>query len=359
MTPTHKVAQEIQARVGLRANASSSPSVSEYLVGPALDEAISNGTPLQLFHPFASGDITEFTQTEAIFKYVLFAGLHLRRVQNESPVLICLPPGLSRAVHTRLCQMFFERFNVAGYTTIDRPLAQLYAANSLSGVVVDIGWETTDITPIYDGFIVHSARASNPIGVKHCTTYLANLLSTNQSVQTLLSTDPPPDLHSLAQQIWLSDLVKVPSDGETALAPDDDGITDIASILVAGREKAVIESGMKKRASAKASAAEQARAREIEALDLVTVNFGTGEHAVALTIGKERHRLCEPLFDPGLLAGLPGIEWSRDGGDQPLSLQDAVGYAVKETEVEQRQYVWSSLFVTGELSNHVKGMNVL
>jgi actin-related protein 9 len=308
-----------------------------------------------VFKPFSGATIADFVQTEAIYRYVLFDALHLRRAQNESPVLLSIFPGLSRETHELLCQMFFERFNVAGFTTVDRPLTQLYAANALNGVVVDIDWDHTDIMPIYDGFVVHSARFSTPIGVKHCTAYLAHLLKQNQSVQTLLPSDPPPDLEALATQIWTTYLVKVPSSGETALLPEDEGVTDIASILVAGKEKAVIESGMKKRASAKASAAEQARAREIEALDLVTVNFGVGEKLASLTIGKERHRFCEPLFDPELLAPLPGMEVFRQDESRPMSLQDAVGFAVGRTEVDHRQYIWGGLFVTGELSNYVKG----
>jgi actin-related protein 9 len=339
-------------------DASSPPSVTDYLVGPNIDQALAAGASLELFYPFSTANITDFAQTEAIYKHVLFEALRLRRAQNESPVLLSVFPGLPRTTHERLCQMFFERFNVAGFVTIDRPLVQLYAANALSGVVIDIGWEVTDVTPIHDGFIVHSARTSTPLGAKHCTAYLAHLLRNNQSVQTLLPADPPPDLRVLASQIWKTNLVRVPSDGETALIPDDEGVTDIAAILAAGKERAVIESGMKKRASAKASAAEQARAKEIEALDLVTVNFTAGEQTVALTVGKERHRLCEPLFDPTLLASVDGMQHEFIGEGKPMSLQEAVGFAVGQAEVDYRQYIWGGLFVTGELSNHVKGKSV-
>jgi actin-related protein 9 len=155
------------------------------------------------------------------------------------------------------------------------------------------------------------------------------------------------NLLDLVKQIWESDLIRVPSDGETAA--DDDGVTDIAAVLVAGKEKAVIESGMKKKATAKASAAEQARAREIEALDLVTIDF----HGQPLTVGKERYRFCEPLFDPNLMNGITGVEPRKN--IRPL--QDVVGHAVGQTEIDQRQYIWAGLFVTGELTNHVKGQS--
>jgi actin-related protein 9 len=166
---------------------------------------------------------------------------------------------------------------------------------------------------------------------------------------------PPADhevldktLGDLAKKIWEDGLVKVPSDGQTAEVAEDDGVTDIAAIVVAGREKAVIEAGTKKKLNAKASAAEQARVRELEALDLVTIQFR--DHSI--TLGKERHRFCEPLFDPSLLRSLRQVEI---GVEPPKPIQDAIGHAVALTEVDSRQYIWAGLFVTGELTNHVKG----
>jgi actin-related protein 9 len=155
-------------------------------------------------------------------------------------------------------------------------MAQLYAANTLSGVVVDIGHDRTDITPICEGFVVNEARTTTGVGIRDCQAYLAQLLRTNQSVMAALSSADPEALDAtlaeLAKKIWEDGLVKVPSDGQTAESPaDDDGVTDIAAIVVAGRERQVIEAGTKKKANAKASAAEQARAKEIEAIDLVTI----------------------------------------------------------------------------------------
>ena len=291
-------------------------------------------------------------------KYVLFNQLQRRRIQNESPVLLSINPGASRETYERICQVFFERFNVAGFCILERPMTQLYAATSLSGVIVDIGDDETDITPIYEGFIIHPARGSVALGVRHCQNYLAHLLRSNHSVMSALSppSNPldPETLHAtlleLVKQLWKDDCIKVPSDGETAVV-EDEGVTDIAAVLVAGKEKAVIESGMKKKATAKASAAEQARAREIEALDLITVQFR--EHS--LTLGKERHRFTEPLYDPSLLDGIPGITNLNLGAEKPLPLQEAVGNLVNQVEVDQRQYIWQGLFVTGDITRHVKG----
>ncbi|KAF5373256.1 hypothetical protein D9615_007454 [Tricholomella constricta] len=335
-------------------------SVNDYLVGSALDEALAAGQELSISWPFAGGDVRDWTQAEAIWKYVLFNQLHRRRVQNESPVLLSMLPGLARQTYERTCQIFFERFNAAGLAIIERPLAQMYAANSLSGVVVDIDDKKTDITPISDGIMLNHARTTIPLGTRDCQNYLAHLLKSNQSVVAALSPaeNPldPEALHStlleLVKSLWTDGHVRVPSDGETALL-EDEGVTDIAAVLVAGKEKAVIESGMKKKATAKASAAEQARAREIEALDLLTIQFS----GHSLTLGKERHRLCEPLFDPTLLEGLPG-SLPVANAVRPLPLQEAVGIVIGQTDVDQRPSLWSGLFITGDLTRHVRGIGI-
>ncbi|KAI0629163.1 actin-like ATPase domain-containing protein [Trametes polyzona] len=361
---------DIPARVGLRRtpgsqngdDAPSSAKVTDYLVGAQLDDALAAGQDILVFWPFADGEVSDYTQAEALWKHILFNRLGLRRAQMESPVMLSIMAGLSRDAYERICQIFFERFNVAGFAILDRPMAQFYAVVSglqLSGVVVDIDLDHTDVTPIADGFPVHLARTSVPVGLNDCLAYLAHLLRANTSVMSVLSpADAPlaPDalqdaLLALARHVWEAGLIKVLAEGEAARDLEDEGVTDIAAIVVAGKERAVIESGMKRRQNAKAQPAEQARAKEMEALDLVTTEFQGKE----LTLGKERHRFCEPLFDPALLEGIPGVQ-EKEPKDLKRPLQNAVGDAVAKTDVDQRNYIWQGLFVTGAITNHIKGL---
>lgn len=276
--------------------------------------------------------------------------------------MLSIVTGLPRDAYERICQIFFERFNVAGFAILDRPMAQHFAVISgmqLSGVVVDIDLDHSDVTPIADGFPVHVARTAVPVGLNDCVAYLAHLLRANTSVTSALSPADAPlapeqlqaALLALARQVWAGGLVRVLAEGEAARDLEDEGVTDIAAIVVAGKERAVIESGMKRKQNAKALPAEQARAKEMEALDLVTIEFEGKE----VTIGKERHRFCEPLFDPSLLEGIPGVQ-AKEPQDLLRPLQNAVGEAVNKTDVDQRNYIWQGLFVTGAITKHIKGM---
>ncbi|KAI0705135.1 actin-related protein [Cytidiella melzeri] len=372
--------QELTARVGLRrathadsqtngdASGSSSKSrdpnakVTDYLVGAQLDEALTAGQDIDLYWPFADGDVSDWIQAEALWKHVLFNQLYLRRVQMESPVLLAFTPGLSRSTYEHISQIFFERLNAAGFAILERPMAQFYSAvigADLSGIIVDIGQNHTDIYPIHDNLLIHGAHVVLDYGISDCEHYLAHLLLSNATLIARLSPPEAPlspemlqtTLVEVARHIWQQGLVKVLAEGEAADI-EEEGVTDIAAVVVAGKEKAVIESGMKKRANQKASAAEQARAKEIEALDLVTIEF----KGKTLTLGKERHRFCEPLFDPTLLQVVPGMPKTTRGQESVLPLQNAVGHAVGLTEVDARQYIYQGLFVTGELTNHIKGL---
>jgi len=168
-------------------------------------------------------------------------------------------------------------------------------------------------------------------------------------------------LLDLARHLYNEGLIKAPAVSGSAATTgeaEDEGVTDIASILVAGKERAVIEANIKKRASQKASAAEQAKLKEIEALDLITTEFRGKE----LTVGKERHRFCDPLFDPRVLRHVPGLQ-SLGTDEKPLlSISEIAGHSIGRTEVDQRQYMLGSplaaggVFFTGDITNHVKGL---
>lgn len=271
--------------------------------------------------------------------------------------------------------MFFERFNVAGFSILERPMAQIYSSNALNGLVIDLGYHWTDVSAIYDGSLLKHARASTPVGVKACLAFLTQVLKTNTSIVSTVS--PPenplsPDaLHrvfqDLASTLYHRGLIKPPVLGPSQLASgeaEDEGVTDIASILVAGKERAVIEANIKKRANQKASAAEQAKLKEIEALDLITLEF----HGKEVTVGKERHRFCDPLFDPRVLKHVPGFETTSFGHSEKekdqhpvLSVSEAAWHVLSRVEVDQRQYILGSpnaaggLLATGDMTSYVKG----
>ncbi|KAG8709540.1 hypothetical protein FRC09_000616 [Ceratobasidium sp. 395] len=362
---------DIPARVARRKNASNAPREGEngaesdsnkpalrpssYLVGPQIDEALANGEELDIFWPFEgdnqkTGGVSDWTQAEALWKYVLFTGLKIRRSQNESPVLLGLPATLPRDSHARVAQIFFERLNVAGLSVVERPILQLYAANAISGIVIDIHNTCTDVTPIYDSAIQFPATVLSPLGVQHCEAYLAHLLATNSTLVATLAVPPPdlrPTLLRLARELWKKGHVKVPLAGDVAPPEEEDeGVTNIAAVVVAGREKAVVEANNKKKNTKNSTAAERAREAEIAALDLLTLEF----EGKQVTVGKDRHRFCEPLFKPSVLKNVEGIQETLKDPKSVFGVQEWVNYSAQAVDSVWRHALYDAIFVTGELS---------
>ncbi|QRV74185.1 actin [Ceratobasidium sp. AG-Ba] len=328
---------------------------SSYLVGPQIDEALANGEELDIFWPFEgsnekTGGVSDWTQAEALWKYVLFTGLKIRRTQNESPVMLSLPATLSRDSHARVAQVFFERLNVAGLSVVERPILQLYAANAISGIVIDIHNTCTDITPIYDSAVQLAATVLAPLGVQHCEAYLAHLLATNSTLVATLGVPPAelrPTLLRLARMLWKNGHIKVPLAGDVAPPEEEDeGVTNIAAVVVAGREKAVVEANNKKKNTKNSTAAERAREAEIAALDLLTVEF----EGKQVTVGKDRHRFCEPLFEPSILRNVEGMQETLKDHKSIFGLQEWVNHAAQGVDYVWRHTLYDAVFVTGELS---------
>ncbi|KAG8872906.1 hypothetical protein FRC20_008915 [Serendipita sp. 405] len=277
--------------------------------------------------------------------------------------------------HMLLCRMFFERFNVAGFTYIERPLASLYGANQISGVVIEIGQDETDVIACFESQLHHGSSLSIPIGTRDCERYLAQILRSNSSATAALS---PPELPvdgveldrrliGLARHLWQSGHVKIPIEGDKE--KEEEGNLDIAALLVSGKERTIIEAAnsRKKPGQTKAEREREEREKEMAAKDLISVNY---LDYPAIIVGKERHRFCEPLFEPLALNHAIPLQTvvEMDGLSYPppvvprdldliLPLQTAVHVVVKATPFPQRPHIYFGLLITGDLGN-IQGLGL-
>lgn len=87
------------------------------------------------------------------------------------------PAMTSREDRERLTQLMFEVFNVTSYFATDSAVASMYGIGKNSGIVVDLGYEKTDIIPVLEGMVQPSAACRLPYGGHHLTMYLQELLN--------------------------------------------------------------------------------------------------------------------------------------------------------------------------------------
>lgn len=121
------------------------------------------------------GEIVDWEVLESVLYYGLYEQLGWIE-GGEGPLLLVDSPLTSRLHRERLCQMAFEVFNVQSYYTIDAAVSSLYAIGKLSGLVVDIGYEKIDVSPVLDGLLQTSNVIRLPYGGNDLTLWLQHHL---------------------------------------------------------------------------------------------------------------------------------------------------------------------------------------
>ncbi|KAJ9474421.1 putative Actin-related protein 2 (putative) [Pseudozyma hubeiensis] len=406
----------LTARVGLprssafTSSASSPPDYTQYLVGSALDTAERRGDDVAIFWPMRKGYVRDWQQMIALWNYVLFHLLPIRRSHNDSNILISLPLPVSRATHAYLTQIFFEHFNSAAITIAEKPLLSCYGVGSMNACVVDLGYESCDVSPVIECLVQSNANVKTDVGARHCILYLAHLLRRDQSlvkaIQTLLrytrkasASSRQSDeealrsaIFALAQQLVEEGLVldeesfKKGAGGMISAADgeDDEGNFDIAAVLVEGTKKNDDEEEERRKAM------EANQGEEIDEAILASITGEDGQaggstddkavlvhfRGLKLKVGPERFRFLEPLFRPELLKDVAGasdvglgdepfgagpivaassshdsypISTESPDWSQAISLPLAIANAISRVEdADRRPQLWENLIFTGQ-----------
>ncbi|KAI8061693.1 actin family [Gongronella butleri] len=133
--------------------------------------------PMSAFNtPIKNNRIESWDDLEASWQQLLFRELDIKKSRNEHPVLLAVPVDWTKEEHERITQIAFENLNVPGLYIAPQPLLALYGCGSVSGLVVDIGHNMTDVNVIVDSLIQSSCSESIPIGGAHFNEYLLSLL---------------------------------------------------------------------------------------------------------------------------------------------------------------------------------------
>ena len=159
-----------QTRAGLASAVFPEPN------GPRIcvETAVAEDTPAGGRHtrrPIHRGCIEDMDGVEAVLKEVLYnqvgwaskisekktTTLHPAPSHQRS-VLLVEPSMQPRATREKLMQLLFEEFRVENYFSMDAAVASLYAIGKTSGIVVDVGYEKVDVTPVLEG-VVHASCA--------------------------------------------------------------------------------------------------------------------------------------------------------------------------------------------------------
>lgn len=234
----------------------------------------------------------------------------------------------------------------------------------MSGVVVDIGRTTTDVSVVHDGKVYGGGMIRCGVGEDDLDTYTcAMLLRAQPTLPTALSRDGTP-LAGPQLRIAMRRIVDaLKAGGHISFAslevglnvrdgygnravdtvdPDSDHeqdsaeITDVAAALASGKVKRLFGKGgdVKRKKFARCN----------DPADVVQIAHPLDPTLPPVGIGPERHRYAEPLFDPWVLAraSYPLTELER----RAMSVTQAMAKATGVVDATARPTVWSNFVVT-------------
>ncbi|KAK1443989.1 actin [Babesia gibsoni] len=142
-------------------------------VGP---NAVSKIGSLPIMHPVQHGIVRNWALAERIWRHVYN---ELKASPIEHPVLLSEPPLNPKLHRERICQLFFESFDVPGLYMAPSSLLALYGSAKTTGLVLDIGEGVAHTVPISDGTIIPHAVGRLDVGGYDVT---SNLLASIPSL---------------------------------------------------------------------------------------------------------------------------------------------------------------------------------
>ncbi|CAH8611705.1 unnamed protein product [Schistosoma guineensis] len=130
--------------------------------------------------PIANGIVTDIDGLSLVWYYMFMK--ELRTNPENHPVLISEYPLLPKFNREKLAEMVFEKFHMPGLFFTDQSALALYAYGLTSGLVVDVGTEMSNITPVNNTIYIPNALRRQNLGGSHITELFRYMLAKEHPV---------------------------------------------------------------------------------------------------------------------------------------------------------------------------------
>lgn len=323
----------LQTQVGKRSDS------EDYFCGEELQALLDTPTEtsaIEVIRPIVQGEIRDWPALTAFFKHVLqVLGTGLMGTQvSEHPVILVAPPQWSNQDREKITQLFLRNFLRPAFMIIDMAFASLYACNAVTGTVIDVGYEHTNISTIVDSITNPSNHRTVPVGGRTMTHSLLDMFRKNppleQNSQAVV--EPSTIDFELAESIKCSNICEILAGtlGSNTMAfqtdepqrQEEDGVLDIAAVVASGKTReylARIQAGKD---------GDGAAPVEVPNAQLTHNNITIKEQT--LVIGNDRFKVADILLEEG-------------------HLLDAVYDAIANATIEpvRRRELWENIVVVG------------
>lgn len=257
-------------------------------------------------------------------------------------ILLLTSHQWSRLQIEHITQYIFETLNVPAFATIPTSLCASFAYAVQSAIVIDIGKDKTEITPIVEFAPVGVSQRTIPYGSSSINSQLKKKLPklTDIQIEALKRSDIYQVLSEEAtKSSWFGINDPHGISKPSAKNDEEEGVVDVAAIVTSGRTREIL--------------AQREREKQ-QAID---------DEKAGVVKEKEKpneDREFNYFQSPDLPADSPSIKIGRERfqGTELLTdkISDAVGDVLKHLdEANKRQDCWDNVIIVGRGSN-IKGL---
>ena len=119
---------------------------------------------------------------EKIWKHIFYN--ELLADTKSYPVIMSEAAFSKHDNKQEMAQVLFELLNVESLYITNSSTLALYANGRTTGIVIDVGFETTSCVPIYEGFVLNHAILKMDVGGNNLTQYLCDLIIESNKEKT-------------------------------------------------------------------------------------------------------------------------------------------------------------------------------